>query len=1140
MENLSNILDNLKEITEITSAVIDGNSPVLVCGVSHIHKANIVSQINTTSGKQSLIITANNSISIRLANDIKAFTDKTPIILTSKDFVFHNVLTSSKETEKHRITNLKKILGHKGVIIASVDSLMQATIPRDVLLKSTFKLKISEEYNLNALLEKLVKSGYTRCMQVESETQFSLRGGILDIFPLGYKFPVRIEFFDEEIDTISYFDKDTQRRSTSLEEVTILPACETLPAYSNHENLIEILEEKLKKTKLNESKITLTSDIEKLKNKANLASIDRYIPEIYSDVSTPLDYLSKDALIFIDDANRVEEQANSFYKRFAEDFVSLTERGILSSNIDGFAIDFQKLTKKMSNVVVLDTFLQKNHTILPKKIINITAKQLPSYASSIELVREDIIYYNKIGYKVIIMCNGKAKAENMCEILKDFSPKITITPKYNLNIIDGTLSEGFEYPDLKLVVLTEGQIFAKKTIKKTKKTNREHVKSYADLTVDDIVVHENYGIGKFVGLEKIKVEGYERDYVKIAFAGTDTLFLPASNLNSISKYIGTGGESKNVKLTKLGGAEWQKAKVRAKSSATELAKYLIDLYAKRLKLKGFAFNQDDTWQEDFEKSFPYDETDDQLRSIAEIKKDMEKPVPMDRLLCGDVGFGKTEVAFRAVMKCILSGKQCALLVPTTVLARQHYLTAMSRFNGFPFKIEFISRFKSKKEETEIRKKLENGEIDFIIGTHKLFLKEMKFKDLGLLVIDEEQRFGVAHKEKLKLIGEQIDVLTLSATPIPRTLNMALSGIRDMSILEEAPHNRHPIETYVLEYDFNIVCDAIRREMNRNGQTFYLHNYTESIDMVASKIIREIPEANVAVVHGKMSQRELSNIMAMTNDGEIDVLVATTIIETGIDVSNANTLIIENSDRFGLSQLHQIRGRIGRSNRVAYAYLTYQQGKVLTDVSAKRLGAIREFAEFGAGFKIAMRDLEIRGAGSVLGEVQSGHLTSIGYDLYLKLLDDAILEEKGEAREELADCIIDLSVEANISEKFIENIAHRIELYRRIAMIKTDDDVAEMIDEIIDRFSDVPKSISNLCEIAKIRYLCMQKGIISVAQKEKRIQFDFKTPNLEKLSTLCAKYNKRMFLSVAKTTYITINLDKNENVLKLCQEIVENL
>lgn len=1138
MKDLANLISELKPINEIEKAVQKGNTPVLVCGVSHIHKANIISKFS--QNKQTLVVTANDSISIRLANDIKGFTDKMPLVLTAKDFVFHNIVSSSKETEKKRIAILKKIPSHKGVIIATIDSLMQATIPLDVLKKTTFKLKVANAYNITELLKKLSICGYTRCMEVENQTQYSLRGGILDIYPLGYKHPVRIEFFDDEIDTIAYFDLETKRRNTALKDVEILPAIEVLPEHieGGIEKIISKLVKESENTKNDDLKFTLKGDIDKLKNNSLFPSIDRYMPLVYDKITTPLDYINENATVFIDDLNRVEEQALMYQKRFAEDIVSLTERGILIPKAGEFLLDFLRISKKLKNVVVLDTFLQKNHTILPKEIINITAKQLPSYSANLTLAKEDIIYYHKIGYKIIVLCKGQAKILKMKEILEDLPDYIKNSNQ--IKIIDGFLSEGFEYPDIKLAVITEGQILANKKIKKIKKSNRDHVKSYAELTVGDIVVHEDYGIGKFDGLEKIKVDGFERDYVKISFAGTDNLFLPANNLNTISKYIGSGGETKNVKLSKLNGGEWQKTKIRAKSSAEELAKYLIDLYAQRLKLKGFAFEKDDVWQDDFENEFAYEETDDQIKSIAEIKEDMQKPIPMDRLLCGDVGFGKTEVAFRAVMKCILSGKQSALLVPTTVLARQHYLTAMSRFNGFPIKIEFISRFKTPKEEKLIRQRLKNGEIDFIIGTHKLFLKEIEFKDLGLLVIDEEQRFGVAHKEKLKQIGEQIDVLTLSATPIPRTLNMALSGIRDMSILEEAPHNRHPIETYVLEYDEKIVHDAIRREMNRGGQTFYLHNYTESIDGIALKIKNSIPEANVYVAHGKMSQKELAKIMSMMTDGEIDVLVATTIIETGIDVSNANTLIIENSDRFGLSQLHQIRGRIGRSNRVAYAYLTYQKGKVLTEISSKRLSAIREFAEFGAGFKIAMRDLEIRGAGSVLGEMQSGHLTSIGYDLYLKLLEDAIIEEKGEKREILPECVIDLAVEASISENFIQDISQRIDIYRKIAMIKTEQDKSDMIDEIIDRFSDVPKSIANLCEIAKIRYKAMQNGIISINQKQNRIQIDFKDNDLEKLSKLCAIYNKRMFLSAGKSTYVTINLEERESPLIICEEIMNSL
>lgn len=1142
MENLSQLIINLKEYTEILARITKNQSETLVCGVSHIHKANIISATHTNFSRQTIVITANESNSKRLKDDIEVFCDEEVLTIGYRDFIFHNIASSSRESSQSRVEILNKLENFNGIVITTIDALLCATIPPKILKDATFSMSVGENLDLKQVTQKLVNAGYVRCPQVEGVSQFSLRGGILDIFPIGYEFPIRIEFFDDEIDSLSTFDLNSQRKKENISEIRVLPAKEVLPNYAEG-GILKIIEQ-LEDFLQNNDKISddlaknLKLDIEKFKNEGIFPTVDRYLTLIYPEIYTAVDYFAKNAIIFLDDSHTITEQSQAFLKRMHEQVTSFVERGVIIGKNGDYFIDFSKFYSKISqnNVVMLDTFLQKNQFINPKAIINITAKQLPSYGGNVELAYQDIKYYFENDYKVVILCNGEIRAKNMAEILKDLPVKITNKPLGKLSIIDGNLSNGFEIPSIKLAVITEGQIISKQ--KKVRKSNRQHVKSYTDLTVGDIVVHERYGIGRFTCLEKMTFDKVERDYVTIEYAGGDTVSVPTTNLNAISKYIGAGSEDSSVRLSKLGGADWKKATSRAKKAAKDLAKYLTELYARRAKTEGFAFDLDDVWQEDFENAFIFDETEDQLRSIAEIKADMQKPIPMDRLLCGDVGFGKTEVALRAVMKCILSGKQSAILVPTTVLARQHYLTAIQRFNGFPMKIEFISRFKTKKEEENIRQRLKEGKIDLIIGTHKLFMKDIKFRDLGLLVIDEEQRFGVAHKEKLKELGTQIDVLTLSATPIPRTLNMALSGIRDMSVLEQAPHNRRPVETYVLEYDFTVIMDAIAKEISRGGQCFYLHNRVDTIDSVAYKIKMELPEIVVEVAHGKMSQKQLSNIMARLNEGEIDVLVATTIIETGIDVANANTLIIENADHMGLSQLHQIRGRVGRSNRVAYAYLTYKTGKVLSEIASKRLSAIREFAEFGSGFKIAMRDLEIRGAGNVLGAEQSGHLNGVGYDLYLKLLEDAVLEEKGIVPEKITECSIDIPVSANIPTDYISDIGQRIDLYRRIAMIKTEADRLDMIDEIIDRYGEPPKNVMALCLIAKIRSIASAFDIEKITLKEDRIFLYYEKIDLEKMTYLCSKFNGRMMLSMGNNPYIVMTLKPREDIIKICNEIVD--
>ena len=651
-------------------------------------------------------------------------------------------------------------------------------------------------------------------------------------------------------------------------------------------------------------------------------------------------------------------------------------------------------------------------------------------------------------------------------------------------------------------------------------------------------MHEHHGIGRYIGMERMKVDGAERDFIKIAFAGTDFLYVPATSLDLISKYIG-GGEPEKVRLNKLGGADWQRARTRAKAAAKELAAGLIQLYAERARLKGFAFPPDDIWQREFEQAFPYDETDDQLRCIEEIKHDMESSRPMDRLLCGDVGFGKTEVALRAVMKCVLAGKQAAILVPTTVLARQHYLTAVQRFAGYPVKIELISRYKTASEQKKIIDQLQSGMIDLIIGTHKLFNKKIKFHDLGLLVIDEEQRFGVSHKETLKELSKQVDVLTLSATPIPRTLNMALSGIRDMSAIEEPPQDRWPVQTYVMEYNDAIVGDAIRRELARGGQVYYLHNYVETIERTAMRLQKQFPDARIGVAHGKMHMRELSNVMNDMSDGALDILVCTTIIETGIDIPNANTLIIEDADRMGLAQLHQIRGRVGRSSRRAFAYLTFRRGKVLSEISQKRLSAIREFAEFGSGFKIAMRDLEIRGAGNVLGPEQSGHMMSVGYDLYLKLLEEAVLEEKGETPKQRVECAADLTLSANLPADYVPDPGQRVDLYRRIALIRSEEGRSDLLDELIDRYGEPPAEAVALLDIALLRAEAGDQGVTEIKQDAGRLYLTFAQADFRRLSVLCGDkaFSGRLLLNAGSQPYLSLRLKPGETPLAMAQTLV---
>ena len=897
---------------------------------------------------------------------------------------------------------------------------------------------------------------------------------------------------------------------------------------------------------------TLEEDRERLSASTAFPAMDRYIALIYPVMATAADYFPEDAVVVLSESPRVAERGKSYLWQLGEDAKALMERGELAGELADFARTFEELTEVLADwpVCYLDAFTSSRYPQRPRTLLNLLTKQLPSYGASLETAVSDLAHYVSDGFRTVVLVSSEQRALNLQALLRE--QKMTTAVDFQLHelpgygkavIAVGGLTAGMEYPVGRFAVLTEGQSLLGKKRRSKPVTNRQKLGSYADLSPGDLVVHEHHGVGRFLEMTKMTVDGVQKDYVKIAYAGADVLYVPATQLDLVSKYIGSGEDAQETrKLSRLGGTDWEKAKTRAKKAVKDLAKGLIQLYAERQRQPGFAFSPDSPWMKEFEDEFEYAETDDQLRCIAEIKQDMEQARPMDRLLCGDVGYGKTEVAFRAIMKCVLDGKQAAILVPTTVLARQHYLTAKQRFAKYPVEIDVVSRFRTQAQMKDTLRRLEQGGIDLLIGTHRLFQKDVKFKDLGLLVIDEEQRFGVQHKEKLKELSKQVDVLTLSATPIPRTLNMALSGIRDMSTLEEPPMDRQPVQTYVLEHDWGVLSDAMRRELERGGQVYYLHNRVETITRTVARIKEMLGEdVAVAVAHGKMSQEELNDVMTRMSDGEVDVLVCTTIIETGIDIANANTLIIEDADHMGLAQLHQIRGRVGRSTRRAYAYLTYRRGKVLTEVASKRLGAIREFAEFGSGFKIAMRDLEIRGAGNVLGPEQSGFLLSVGYDMYLKLLEEAVLEERGEKPERPTECAADLSVAASIPDRYVPSPEQRMDLYRRIAAIRSEADADDVMDELIDRYGDPPRTVNNLISVALLRADAARNGISQIDQKGANLNFYLDQFDLQRVSALCGleKYRSRLLFSAGERPYLALRLKKGEDALKFGRKLVED-
>ena len=1161
MEHFLQQLQTIPEAAELIRRVDGGGCPAAVSGLQPVQRACVGAAVARGTGRPAVFVCGDEREARQLTADLAALTAQAPVLLLSREWQFRPGAVSSRDWERSRLAALYALAnGDAAVTVATADALMARTLPPELLLSLSMTLEAGGQADLKQLTGRLLAAGYTRCDQVEGVGQFALRGGILDVFSPLMDQPVRCEFFDDEIDSMGTFDPATQRRTANVTSALLLPAAEVLPRSAEGgleglgETLLRLADKLAKKQKTETTVARLREDGERLKNGAVPGGMDRYLAAVYPKVTAGVHYLPSDAVVFLCESGRVDERVKNALLQNKQDTEALLEAGLLAGDYAKLLLSGEELYAALEDfpVIMADSLPTSRHPLKPRGLLTMNARQLSSYGGSLETAVTDLEHYRANGSAVLVLCAGESRAHNLHRLLEErgipaaVDLKNAAMPKAGeVRISLGALSAGCEWPYLKLAVLTEGQLTAptQKRLKLKKESNRQKIQSYTDLSPGDLVVHVHHGVGRFAGIQRMPVDGVEKDYIKIDYAGGDCLYVPVTQLDLVSKYIGGGEDQERQKLNKLGGTEWARQKTKAKKAAKDLAKGLTQLYAERQRRPGFAFSPDSPWQREFEDAFPYAETDDQLRAIEEIKKDMEKPRPMDRLLCGDVGYGKTEVALRAVMKCVLDGKQAAILVPTTVLAQQHYATACGRFKDFPVKIEVLSRFTTAKEQKRILDAAKRGAVDLLIGTHKLLQKNVEFKDLGLLIIDEEQRFGVTHKERLKEMSRQVDVLTLSATPIPRTLNMALSGLRDMSTIEEPPADRQPVQTYVLEHDWAILEDAMRKELARGGQVYYLHNRVESIDLTASRIQKMLgPEVRIVTGHGKMGEQELSSVMQAMVDGEADVLVCTTIIETGIDIPNVNTLIIEDADKMGLAQLHQIRGRIGRSARRAYAYLTYRRGKILQETAAKRLSAIREYVEFGSGFKIAMRDLEIRGAGNLLGPEQSGYLMSVGYDLYLKLLEEAVLEERGEEKQIETECSADLTVNANIPERYVPSAEQRMDLYRRIAAIRTDDDASDLLDEMLDRYGEAPKSVLALLDVALLRAAAAKAGISDISQKKDVLKFTLGIFRPEALVSVCnlAKYKYRLTLAAGDTPALSLKLKPGANVLETATELVEDL
>ena len=1084
-----------------------------------------------------------------------------------RDLTFYNI-TASHEYEHERLSVLSGILdGRYDAVVTTPDAALSYTIPQSRLNSARFAIDYGKtELDPTKFAEFLTSLGYVRVDMVDAAGQFASRGDIFDVFPSVARYvdvdgreyfesaPFRIELFGDEIDRMEAFDVETQRMTASLDSVEFSPPREILLDEEARSRLKDIVSLQLKKAKDEDAISELKAELFALDARTELNFLDKYISAIYPEKVCLLDYFGKGSVVFLKGTTAIYEKIKTSAFQLDQTIQSLLDGEVLSAKYAEYSKNSEFLKEFLSSSadVHFDSLGQGLSGEKLAGIFNFKTKHVVSYGDNFSLLCEDIEAYKIANYKIYVLSENEVASRNLCELLNErgisaliesasgeFSAKdmprgtVFIGCRDNLRgfeLVAPKVAVFSTLPDLRDGVYDTAALKRRKRLKK----GTERILSYNDLEVGDFVVHEIHGIGQYMGIQNLKVDGVSRDYITIRYAGTDKLFLPIEKMDMVTKYIGAHSDDGLVKLSRFGGGEWNRAKSRARAAVKDIAKDLILLYAEREKREGFAFPPDDAAQAEFDSSFEYEETDGQLLAIDDIKRDMQLPRPMDRLLCGDVGFGKTEVAMRAAYKAVLGGKQVAVLVPTTILALQHFQTFTSRMRAFGVSVDMISRFRSAKQQAHSLRKLKRGETDIIIGTHRLIGKDIEFKNLGLLIVDEEQRFGVSQKEKLKQLTANVDVLTLTATPIPRTLNMAMSGIRDISVLDEAPGDRLPVQTYVLDHDEPVIIEAIRRELRRGGQVFYLHNFVDSINLCATKLANAIPEARITVAHGKMDKEELEDIWSDMLAGNIDILVSTTIIETGIDVPMANTLIVEHAHRLGLSQLHQLRGRVGRSSRRAYAYFTFPKDRAINEIATKRLEAIRDYAEFGAGFKIAIRDLEIRGAGNLLGAEQHGHLDAVGYELYIKLLNEAVLEEKGEVVPQIKDCTLSLRCDAYISEKYVPHSAQRMGLYKRIAMIETDEDKNDILDEMIDRFGEPPKPTLDLLTVSLIRTAALKCDIVNILEETgniriypSRLEYDI-WAELSDMATL----KNRISMIGTENVCVVIKKKSGENVLNL--------
>lgn len=1089
-------IEQLKKDFEVTG------QPVMISGCIDTQKIHLV-HAAVNDYRFRLIITGDEAKAREMQEDSRFF-DKSSIYYPAKDFIFYSADVHGNQLAGERLRCIQKIIAAQDnktniTVITTIDGCVDMLMPLQRYRDNIIHFKNSDIIDTEKLISKLVGIGYTRVPMIDGQGQFAVRGGIIDIFSYTDETPVRIELWDDEIDSIRFFDVESQRSVEKIQTYDVFPATEWILSDDEIDAGFEKVKDEVEK-----QLVTLGND-KKKKTQQEMDACNRlrhayadfertrdyskFILSFTDEIEGFTDYFSKDETVFVlDEPDRIMERMELISYEYEESMKNRLEGGYVVASQTKLMRPIAEVYKNMqsSRLMLLSSLDYKPKMLKPADYLRIDARSISSYNNSFEYLADDINKYKRTGYRVVLVCNSRTRAARIVADLEELGTQSYFSEDYDKEIMPGTvmvtygnIHRGFEYPLIGFVIITENDIFTSRTRKKQKKKYEgRSIAGFNELNVGDYVVHEMHGLGVYKGIEKITVEGVEKDYIKIEYAGNSNLYVLATQLDRLQKYAASDTEKK-PKLNKLGSVEWNKTKAKVHGAVEEIAKDLVELYSIRQNQKGYAFGPDTVWQKEFEEMFPYEETDDQLNAIADTKADMESTRIMDRLICGDVGYGKTEVAIRAAFKAVQEGKQVAYLVPTTILAQQHFNTFEQRMKNFPLKVAQLSSFRTNKEIKETLADLKKGFVDVVIGTHRLLSKDVEFKDLGLLIIDEEQRFGVAHKEKIKKLKNNIDVLTLSATPIPRTLHMSLVGIRDMSVLEEPPVDRVPIQTFVTEHNDEMIREAINRELARGGQVYYVYNRVRSIDEAAAHIQELVPQANVAFAHGQMEKRELEKIMVDFINGDIDVLISTTIIETGMDISNVNTMIIEDADKFGLSQLYQLRGRVGRSNRTAYAFLLYRRDRMLTEVAEKRLSAIREFSDFGSGFKIAMKDLEIRGAGNVLGKSQHGHMAAVGYDLYCKMLNEAVNDLKVIKNEYSFETNVDLSVDAYIPSTYIKSEYQKLDIYKRIAAIESEEELSDMKDELVDRYGSLSTPAVNLLNIALIKSMAHKIGIMEM-------------------------------------------------------------